>query len=312
MVWGNQASGCARRFIQVLLLCGLVLVPAVASADKLKLYDGPTLPASQLVTLLVRGDSWPVTLSISLNGKKNVRVHNGAQVLPGTYQVNVLSLCSIPQRYPPANPPSGSMIEPFSVYGDSFTASAGETVEFAIHGVDYPVMSMGKKGHEYPLLPGSTCYGAWGVSHTVLRDGVELPDDENNGPFGVPSMASVMKYLEAEGRADPHSAATFLTQDCAGDLSGIFQKDKNSGWAFSASNTKFWQVPYKTMVNLPHHKYLVVPQDAGHDQIVAEVDFRKTEWDFHAYLIVFSLVQQEGSWKISRITDWWNRDTPVK
>jgi hypothetical protein len=314
------------RLFQVLLLCQMLCIFSFAASKKLKLYDGPDRPASELVTILVNGDSFVLNLHIHINGKWQ-RVHSGTQVLPGTYDLYVLSMCGHPAQFPPANPPVPTYA--FFDFHDPFTAAAGDTVTYVFAGVHAPIFSLGKKGHESALVPGTTCYGAWGAFHTVTRAGALEPDDvHNTGGVDSPAAVAVMRYLEAEGRGDQSAANALLAANCKGDLAGRFQRDRDKGWRFSASNTQVLHdaVPQgnAAAMDAKLRQELQPPQDATaksskwknnlliDDGLVAQVGFRITPGDFRNSYVIFHLTQENGVWKITNIADWFDPDTPAK
>lgn len=314
-----RSKGRSRIF-QALLLCQLCIF-SFASSKKLKLYDGAERPASELVTIKVNRDSFVLNLQIHVNGKWQ-RVHSGAQVLPGTYDVNVFSMCGNPAQHPPANP---SFVYAFFNFHDAFTATAGDTVTYVFGGVHAPIFSSGKKGHEKPAIPGTTCYDAWGAFHTVTRDGTLEPDDvHNTGGVDSPAAAAVMRYLEAEGRGDQSAANALLAANCEGNLAGYFQRGRDAGWQFSASNTQVLHdaVPQGDAAATDAKLRKEFPQDliakTGNkgifidDGLVVQVVFRTRSGDFKNAIPIFHLTQENGAWRITRITDWFDPDTPAK
>jgi len=301
------------RLVQILLVCEALSACSFAASDKQKLYEGPKRPASELATIVVNGDNFVVNLHIHINGKWE-RLHSGTQVLPGTYQVFVLSMCGHPAQFPPANPPVPTYA--FFEFHDSFTAAAGDTVTYVLTGGHFPIFSLeGRKGRETPLRPGTTCYGAWGAFHTITRAGALEPDDvHNNGGVESPPASAVMKYLEAEGRGDEPAAKALLAANCEGDLSGLFQRSRDKGWRFSASNT---QVLHDAM---PQGDAAVTDPKISEltkrilvdDGLVAQVVFVVAPRSFRTNEIVFHLTQENGVWKITKINDWWDPNTPAK
>lgn len=259
-------------------------------AKNLKLYEGPERPASDLVTIVVNGDSFVINLSIEINGKW-VRAHSGAQVLPGTYNVSVLSMCGHPAQYPPANPPISYYS--FFEYQDSFLAGAGDTVTYAILGEHVPIVNeSGRKGQKFPAPPGTTCYGASAGYHTITKGSALEPDDvHNNGGISTPAAGAVMKYLEAMGRADEPAAAALVAADFNGNLATVFDKMRKSGFRFSATNTKILG-EQGDPVN-------------GPSRVVVDVVFTSGLLSFKSYQQVFLVNPEGGVLKISRIFDWW-------
>lgn len=323
------------RFLKIVFLFQALCVCGFAQKENQKLYDGPDKPASELVTLVVNGETFLVSLEIHVNGKLK-RAHSGAQLLPGTYEVSVLSLCGRPSQNPPSNPPVSGYI--FFEYNDSFTAAAGDTVTYALAGGHFPMFATGRKGHENRLTPGSTCYFGWGAFHTVTRAGALEPDDmliaDSNAS---PPAGTVTKYLEAEGRSDQSAAKALLSASCQGDLAGLFQKNRDTGWRFSASNSHILHdtVPQGDAAILDAKLRQAVDggasasdvealQKAGvntaklnnktfiDDGLVAEIAFTTGPLTFRADYVIFHLAQEDGAWKITKITDWWNPGTPVK
>jgi hypothetical protein len=272
-----------------LIVLSVALAP-LGHAKSHKLYNGPERPASELVTLVVNGDSFVLNLKIRVNGKW-VRAQSGAQILPGTYEVSVLSLCGHPAQYPPANPPIPHYA--YWVYGDSFTAVAGDTVTYALLGENVPVFYDGvKKGQLIPARPGTTCYGAASAYHTVARGSVLEPDDvHNNGGVSSRAAKAVMKYLEAAGSSDQASADALLTTDFKGNMAGIFEQMRKSGWRFSASNTKILDEQ--------------VDPVSGNGVIAADVVFTSGPQSFKSFQQIFTVASESGGSKISRIVDWW-------
>ncbi len=281
-----RAFATAAIFVQSIAVLG-----AIGYAKNLKLYDGPERPASELVTIVVDGDSFLINLSIQVNGKW-VRAHSGAQVLPGTYNVSVLSMCGHPAQYPPANPPLNYYS--FFEYPDSFLAAPGDTVTFAILGEHVPIVNeSGRKGQKFPAPPGTTCYGASAAYHTITKGSALEPDDvHNNGGISTPAAIAVLKYLEAIGRADQVAAGAYLATDFKGDIATAFSQMRKSGFRFSASNTKILGEQADPI--------------SGVSRVVADVTFTSGPLSFKVYQEVFTVRSDEsGALKISRIVDWW-------
>lgn len=318
-----------------LTLCQLFFIGQIAASDKHKLYDGPDRPPSELATIVVKGDSFVRNVDIQVNGKWE-RIHSGAQVLPGTYEINVLSMCS---GVPPNSPRSRLLlpISPFFVYEGLFTAAAGDTVTYWFAAGDFPVFARaGKKGPiPYPL--GTTCYGAWGAFYTITRDGHPQSDlVHTTGKVKSPAAAVVMKYLEAEGRGDEAAARALLSAKCEGDLSGLFDKYRKQSVTFSASNSQIVHdavpSPEALAVDAKVGESVGAESSSTNSQAIKDAGVKMpghgSQFDIDDGLVaqlvflggsqyalnhvIFHLDMEDGDWKITRIADWTDPTTPLK
>ena len=135
----------------------LVLAGCATSAGPL--YSGPVRDSSQVVTVHIA--SWPMYMKISVDGKW-VDLENGASVLPGTYEVSVLSNCM--QSDPPGT--TSAALEhagfPHQVQAsvhDKFTADAGNTVTYYWF-ADTPKVQ---------VSPGGAVQNCAGFTHSVAK-----------------------------------------------------------------------------------------------------------------------------------------------
>ena len=285
------------RIAQLLAMCAMLCL-CECSFAKEKLYEGPTRPPSELVSFVVYGDSFTLNLDILINGKWQ-RVRSGSQVLPGSYEVRLLSMCGQPLKYPPDRPPVD--FYSFYLFHDSFTAAAGDTVTYLLAGGQFPYVNQGRKGYtenfriEIVTKPMTICYGAWGAYHTVTKGSVQEPDDiHSNMGIRGPAATQVLNYIDALGRQDQSASMSFLSNKCAGDLrskcdgvfEAIFPANSKDGWRYSATNTKIFDEIHNTTGDIA--------------TVVADVIFTSGPLSFRDYEKEFTLVLENGSWKISK------------
>jgi hypothetical protein len=230
-------------------------------------------------------------LRISIQGKW-FDLHDGSQVLPGSYDVFVLSMCGRPSNRDPAHPP---VPWEYFEYPDSFTAAAGDTVIYVGLGVNYPVPEWSTRKVEHiPNKRGTTCYGVNGAFHTIMKNDVPYPDDVHpkstySDKQLEPVANLVLDYLDAAARQDPSAAKAFLSPDSEGDLTGFF-KSFSAGLRYSATNTRVISGE--------------VSAEGRNASLVVGVVLTTNASIFSLSGYSFDLVQENGVWKISRIAPW--------
>jgi hypothetical protein len=277
------------KIAQILVVCAM-LCPYSFAKEK-QLYEGPARPSSELVTIRLPYLGFPTGLRISIQGKW-FDLHDGSQVLPGSYDVFVLSMCQRPSNRDPAHPP---VPWEFFEYPDSFTAAAGDTVFYTSLGVNYPVPEWStRKVKHIPNKQGTTCYRVFGAFHTIMKDNVPYPDDVHikqtySDKLLDPVADLVLAYLDAAARQDTSAAKVFLSTDSKGDLTGYF-KNFSAGLRYSATNTRV----ISGEVNAEGHNA----------SLVVGVVLTSSPSIFSLSGYSFDLVQENGVWKISKIAPW--------